>query len=423
MGSRSARLWFLVFAYPAILMVTACAPAQAQASARAAPSPAATSARTRTQSDVASFVPPPASDDATVLVRARVPLTQAIVDNNVAYFSWLLQAAIPHDLRAAMQEAIVADWRSNNRQEMQGALTYAVAYVKIAQLDPQAQATARERLLPQTLSAFRASADPIASRLLAAYEASHSSASARERRPAAAATSPAPTGNPSALSAGKGRFDGLYRAVVQVVDYHGAPQAGIKYDYVVFLPDGGFKEGIAEQGLDGLNEAAEIRRDPVGWGAYEMNGSVGRIVFPPTEYSREAIVWPIREYPDRLLVNGNEYHLLDKCDDLRLQGTFRRADYKTTYGARQGIAFTPDGRFVDEGAFKAAGVMVRNRSGGDDFDDGAPGNGTYRIANYTLELTYSNGRVKRTSFYIEPGTPKTGVREFYLNTWRFARVQ
>ncbi len=110
---------------------------------------------------------------------------------------------------------------------------------------------------------------------------------------------------------------------------------------------------------------------------------------------------------------------------MRLEGTFRRADYKTLYaGSQQGITFTPDGRFSDEGVFKAAAVMVRQPVGnGYDFDDGAPGSGTYRIANYTLELTYSDRKVKRTSIFLEPGASKTGVREFYLNTYKFARVQ
>lgn len=60
---------------------------------------------------------------------------------------------------------------------------------------------------------------------------------------------------------------------------------------------------------------------------------------------------------------------------------------------------------------------------GEDFDEGTPGSGTYRIANYTLVLKYANGVVKRTSIFLEPGASKTGVREIYLNTWKLVRVQ
>jgi hypothetical protein len=237
---------------------------------------------------------------------------------------------------------------------------------------------------------------------------------------AARKSSGAPT---ATLPKSKGKFNGLYRAVGVVSGDPHAPQAKIGYKFVAFLPDGRFKEGIPEEGMDKLDEDVEIRIDPVGWGAYEMTGNQGKIVFPPNEYSQAPIVWPIKEYPDRLKVQGDDYTLLDRCNGLKLEGTFRRSDYQTTYSAKQGITFRADGKLSDEGVFKAAGVMVRNPAGNSDFDDDAPGNGIHRVANYTLELTYSNGRAKRTSFYLEPGTSNKSVREFYLNTWKFMRVQ
>lgn len=231
------------------------------------------------------------------------------------------------------------------------------------------------------------------------------------------------SGAPAAkLPKGNGKFDGIYRAVGQTGDPL-SPQRGIDYKYVAFFPDGRFLEKLPDQGLDKMNEAVEIRIDPVGWGTYAMNGEMGRIVFPPDEYSKNSIVWAFKEYSDHLKLTGEDYYLLDRCNGLKLEGTFRRSDYKTPDAPREGIKFTPDGRFADEGVLKAAGVMVRDAAGNSDFDDGAPGRGTYRIANYTLELTYSNGRVKRTSFLLDPEMPKKAVTEFFLNTWKFRRVQ
>jgi hypothetical protein len=224
------------------------------------------------------------------------------------------------------------------------------------------------------------------------------------------------------LPRGKGKFEGIYRAVGQTGDSL-SPQRGIDYKYVAFFPDGRFLEKLPDEGLDKLNENVEIRINPVGWGTYEMVGDAGRIVFPPDEYSKNSIVWTFKDYSDHLKLRGDDYYLLDRCNDLKLQGTFRRSDYKTTYAARQGITFTADGRFADEGVLAAAGVMVRNAAGNYDFDDGAPGRGTYRIANYTLELSYANGRVKRTSFLLDLEMSKTAVTEFFLNTWKFRRVQ
>ncbi|HYL86944.1 MAG TPA: hypothetical protein VE263_22160 [Candidatus Angelobacter sp.] len=230
-------------------------------------------------------------------------------------------------------------------------------------------------------------------------------------------------GAPAArLHKGQGKFDGIYRAVGQTGDPL-SPQRGIGYKYVAFFSDGRFLEKLPDEGLEKLNEDVEIRINPTGWGTYEMNGDVGRIVFPPDEYSRNPIVWAFKEYSDHLKLRGDDYYLLDRCNDLKLQGTFRRSDYKTTNAARQGITFTPAGKFVDEGVLAAAGVMVRNAAGNYDFDDGAPGRGTYRIVNYTLELSYANGRVKRASFLLDPEMSKTAVTEFFLNTWKFKRVQ
>ena len=226
-------------------------------------------------------------------------------------------------------------------------------------------------------------------------------------------------GNGVSLPRGTGKFSGIYRAV-------GATEAHtIGWRYVAFFPDGRFVEGFPPAVMDQLDEDAEIARNPVGWGTYRMAGEWGEITFAMTDPSdKEPLVWKIKEYEDRLLVDGDAYYRLEPCNGLKLKGTFRRGDYQTAPTAAQGITFTPDGRFVDEGVFQAAGVLVRNPSGtGEDFDDGVPGRGTYRIANYTIELRYSDGRIKRTSLFRDPGASQTDVREFYLNTWRFVRVQ
>ena len=235
---------------------------------------------------------------------------------------------------------------------------------------------------------------------------------------------------PVGLPKGKGNLNGLYRGVGIVHYAEFGKKPGISWSYHVFFPDGRFKEGFPELGLDNLDEDAEIRRNPVGWGTYDPSGGPdghGKIVFMITDpvHEKEPIVWDFKEYPDHVDIRGTSYNLLERCDGMRLEGTFRRADYKTLYaGGQKGIAFTRDGQFVDEGAFAAASVLVRQPVGiGEDFDDGKPGRGTYRIANYTLTLTFSDGRVKRTSIFREPGAPKGNVDEFYLNTYKFARVQ
>jgi hypothetical protein len=238
---------------------------------------------------------------------------------------------------------------------------------------------------------------------------------------------------PVPLPRASGKFSGLYRAIGQIDTnpfMAGTPGNPYKYKlgykYVVFLPDGRFSENFPDQGLDQLDEDKEIRRNPVGWGTYEMSGGVGRITFLKTEPTeREPIVWVMREISGGVEIRGDKYYPMEPCNGLTLQGTFRRADYKTLFaGAQQGITFFRDGRFIDEGVLKAASVMVRNPINGNyEFDDGAPGRGTYRIANNTLELNYSNGRTKRTSFLRDPERSKADVTQFQLNTYTFARTQ
>jgi hypothetical protein len=41
---------------------------------------------------------------------------------------------------------------------------------------------------------------------------------------------------------------------------------------------------------------------------------------------------------------------------------------------------------------------------------------------YSLELTYDNGRAKRASFYVDPGSASGDVTSFWFNEYRFIRV-
>jgi len=204
-----------------------------------------------------------------------------------------------------------------------------------------------------------------------------------------------------------GQLDGIYRA------------AGSKY--ITFFPDARVFEGIPDGGMDGLDEDAEIRFHITGWGTYTMDGDVGQITFPRANADQTTIVWRIRAYPDRLEIHGDSYQKMESGDGVKLAGTFRRADYRALASARQGITFMPNGRFKDEGIFKAAFVQHRTTRGYE-FDDGAPGTGTYRIRHYSLELTYDDGRSKRAVFYLDPNTTNGDVTAFWFNEYLFARA-
>ena len=97
------------------------------------------------------------------------------------------------------------------------------------------------------------------------------------------------------------------------------------------------------------------------------------------------------------------------ADGLKLEGNYRRGESEPT------ITFTVDGRFRDGGIFRHFGTLVRP-DGSFYQDDGIPGSGTYTIEQNTLELRYSDGRVKRHPFIAFPENlaKKPAVDSFIL---------
>jgi hypothetical protein len=239
---------------------------------------------------------------------------------------------------------------------------------------------------------------------------------------------PAGPSAPEPRKTSSGRLDGIYRTFNhdKIVN-----KTGSGYNYRVFYPDGRYLSKMPDQGMD-ADDTADMKGSPLFWGTYTISGNQGTIVFP--------VSMPYRQKPDVehfTVCQGGQaidpsdcridplvtYYRLEGRDPVTLQGTFIRSDYKTPYSPQQRIAFTADGHFTDEGVMKAALVMHRDARGIFQFDDGIPGRGTYRAGHYTLTLSYSDGRVKRATFYMEPGASKTDVREFFISTWRFVRVQ
>jgi hypothetical protein len=180
-------------------------------------------------------------------------------------------------------------------------------------------------------------------------------------------------GKPVEVPKGKGSLSGMYRGLSPIVFTGNKYKVGFVYN--AFFPDGRFRNGIVDQGLDNLDEDADVQRNPGGWANYDR--AAGKIVFPITGPAPQKglTIWDLKEYPDHIEVDGAKFTLLDGCDGLRLAGAFRREGYQQLYGEGQkGIAFTPDGHFVDEGAFRAAGGLVHRPVGtATDFDDGRPG--------------------------------------------------
>jgi hypothetical protein len=231
--------------------------------------------------------------------------------------------------------------------------------------------------------------------------------------PAASATAAAEAGRPLAAS-GPVLKPGVY----EVSEFN--PEAQNQW-WVALLPDGAFYEGLPALGLDGLNASAEMKKRDSLWGQYRPDANGGAVVFPGSGPGDTPIVWQVRPGLQGSTINGAHYKLLDPGDGARLDGMFRRGDEDVFPAhAHQGIRLTREGRFIDEGVLKAANFSLG--AGNQEVrDDGVPGSGTYRVMNYTIELRYDDGRVKRCSFYLDPQASRTEARQFYLNIYRFVR--
>jgi hypothetical protein len=236
------------------------------------------------------------------------------------------------------------------------------------------------------------------------------------------AAPPAPpraAAQPGPAPAAEGPLGGVYRSVQGTsssVDLTMTPRS-ITYRYATFFPDGVFVQSLPEGGLAGFDREGELRRNPVGWGRWELADGRGRVVFPRDAGSgQEQTVWKLEARSrDEVRIGAWAYRRLDPCDGLRLQGTYGRRDRNEF--APQTITFSPDGRFSDQGVLRAAGVLSRSFAP----DDGVPGKGTYWIGSSTLRLTYDDGRVKRTFFALNDGASRGDPRVIELNTYAFDR--
>jgi hypothetical protein len=106
---------------------------------------------------------------------------------------------------------------------------------------------------------------------------------------------------------------------------------------------------------------------------------------------------------------------MESGDGAKLAGTFRRDDYQTlSPGAQQGITFMPDGRFKGEGIFKAA--FVQNPPAATTISMTARRARGRTESSTTASSSYDNGRAKRASVYIDPGSAGGDVTAFWFNS-------
>ncbi|MCS7067679.1 MAG: hypothetical protein RMK51_08070 [Meiothermus sp.] len=177
----------------------------------------------------------------------------------------------------------------------------------------------------------------------------------------------------------------------------------------LFLSGGRLYFGLPPGDPTRLDYEKARREEPERVGSYRMVGNQVQFTFRGTAVAftrgaatvRLGALWPGQTGP-------TVFRRVESCDGCRLNGVYvRRSFTDLTSPLGSGnvsgevrFRFGPDGRFEVQGftgfavVGEAAGVAGSQRTGGQ---------GSYRIQNNRLELTYSDGRREQAFFFRFPG--------------------
>lgn len=167
--------------------------------------------------------------------------------------------------------------------------------------------------------------------------------------------------------------------------------------YLLVYEDGTLFHDLPLSGLDNFDpEASKSNESEMGyWGTYTLDNNKGTYC-----YNQSQQPWEMALGDDGTLSLGTDkYYRTKSVNGLRLNGSWSTtADPETANmeidGLKSIIRFTPDGQFLDEGLMSGFFDYCDL-----DFSRG-PGAGTYEIKNYTLHLSYDDGRTRAAAFSL-----------------------
>ncbi len=327
-----------------------------------------------------------------VLAQGNPPLTQSMVDKSVGFLEWCLEIRISSEHRSMLHKVLMRAWQTKNQEEMKSTLDIVDLHDKLLQMSEVDRQKLKGPLQTAVLENLRKETNDELSRILvAAYQAA--------RGTNAVSTSPSNTSNPSTRNSQRVGFDGftgLYRMVrpraLNINSTRAEP--GYWIEHITFLPSGHVYWRLPQEGLLYFDPAVAQRLYPNDWGTYEIKGGEIHILRGPNKQK-----YVITRNGERLnnppSLGKGSFRPVPPADGLKLEGNYRRHETEPT------ITFSADGRFRDAGVFRYFGDLERP-DGTVYQDDGVGGSGTYLIEQNTLELRYSDGRIKRFPFVAFP---------------------
>ena len=328
----------------------------------------------------------------TVLVPGDPPLTQLMAGKVIVLLDWALELRLSKEQELQIRDALVTAWREKNQPDIAGALQIIELYEKVFRMGEAERNKARGPLAEALMTGIQSEpTDPLARILLSARGAG--------QPPTAASTTATSQTTPrtgAGSRVGGDGFTGVYRMLrPRAININSTiPESGYWIEYITFLPDGKVYWSLPPEGLLYFDPVLTARWDPDDWGTYTIKDGEIHVLRGP---SRKLYV--ITRSGERLnnppSLGKGTFRPVPNADGLRLEGNYRRFENEPI------ITFTADGRFRDGGVFRYLGTLVRP-DGSHYQDDGVPGSGTYIIEQNTLELRYSDGRIKRHPFIIFP---------------------
>ncbi len=193
-----------------------------------------------------------------------------------------------------------------------------------------------------------------------------------------------------------------------------------KHTYWCFFPDGRCYYSMPTEGLDNFNYDYVKGMNALWCCTYKLKGDDGIII-----WGTGGTTVGFRRSGRTLLIgrNSDVYELLDPCNGLKLEGTYRREDWQEEISSKKGITFSRDGTFVDEGFLGGAITTWWWADGGLVDAKFPPGKGTYRAISNSLVLLYADGRKVRANFQLMDRATKDNVTGFLISTRRFVKVK
>ena len=194
----------------------------------------------------------------------------------------------------------------------------------------------------------------------------------------------------------------------------------VKHRYWCFFPDGRCYYSMPTEGLDNFNYDYVKGMNDLWCCTYKLEGEDGVIT-----WGTGGTTVAFKRAGQKLLIgtDADVYDLLDPCDGLVFEGTYRREDWQDEYSLKEGITFSRDGTFVDEGFLGGALSSWWWADRGLVDVKSAPGKGTYHVASNSLVLLYADGRKARCNLHLPAQVTRDDPTAFVISTRRFVKVQ